>query len=177
MDRARREVNPWSDASRVRVHIIYATGEVCLYAVVRRCSEAITCACPVQPVMDVGTVPQAVRLTPRRIAVAAGAAGLLGAGFSVILATAGHPPDIQEGAIATLLVVVAGAAAVLVRRPGEGLGLAQQLISQLVIDQWPALRALALRFAGHHRSLGHYVSFREPHSLRLIVRPRHLHSR
>jgi hypothetical protein len=36
---------------------------------------------------------------------------------------------------------------------------------------------LALRFAGHHRSLGHYVSFREPHSLQLIVRPRHLHSR
>jgi hypothetical protein len=27
MDRARREVNPWSDASRMRVHIIYATGE------------------------------------------------------------------------------------------------------------------------------------------------------
>ena len=63
---------------------------------------------------------QAVRLTPRRIAVAVGAAGLLVAAFSVILATAGHPPDIQEGAIATLLVVLAGAAAVLVRRPGEG---------------------------------------------------------
>jgi len=70
--------------------------------------------------MDVGSVRQAVRLTPRRIAVAVGAAGLLVAGFSVILATAGHPPDIQEGAIATLLVVVAGAAAVLVRWPGEG---------------------------------------------------------
>src|SRR5215469_18369388 len=27
MDRARREVNPWSDASRMRVHIIYAIGE------------------------------------------------------------------------------------------------------------------------------------------------------
>lgn len=126
-----------------------------MYAVVRRSSEAITCACPVQPVMDVGSVP-AVRLTPRRIAVAVGAAGLLVAGFSVILATAGHPPDIQEGAIATLLVVVAGAAAVLVRRPGEGgpsltalviLGLAGAALA-ILLPQSQAYLILYLALAG-----------------------------
>ena len=128
---------------------------VCLYAVVRRSSEAITCACPVQPVMDVGGVPQAGRLTPRRIAVAVGAAGFLVAGFSVILATAGHPPDIQEGAIATLLVVVAGAAAVLVR-PGEGgssltalviLGLAGAALA-ILLPQSQAYLILYLALAG-----------------------------
>lgn len=127
-----------------------------MYAVVRRSSEAITCACPVQPVMDVGSVLQAVRLTPRRVAVAVGAAGLLVAGFSVILATAGHPPDIQEGAIATLLVVVAGAAAVLVRRPGEGrpsltalviLGLAGAALA-ILLPQSQAYLILYLALAG-----------------------------
>jgi len=140
----------------VRVHIVYATSEVCLYAVVRRSSEAITCACPVQPVMDVGSVLQAVRLTPRRIAVAVGAAGLLVAAFSVILATAGHPPDIQEGAIATLLVVLAGAAAVLVRRPGEGgpsltalviLGMAGAALA-ILLPQSQAYLILYLALAG-----------------------------
>lgn len=129
---------------------------VCLYAVVRRSSEAITCACPVQPVMDVGSVLQAVRLTPRRIAVAVGAAGLLVAGFSVILATPGHSQVIQEGAIATLLVVVAGAAAVLVRRPGEGgpsltalviLGLAGAALAML-LPQTQAYLILYLALAG-----------------------------
>ena len=105
--------------------------------------------------MDVGSVP-AVRLTPRRIAVAVGAAGLLVAGFSVILATAGHPPDIQEGAIATLLVVVAGAAAVLVRRPGEGgpsltalviLGLAGAALA-ILLPQSQAYLILYLALAG-----------------------------
>ena len=108
------------------------------------------------PVMDVGSVLQAVRLTPRRIAVAVGAAGLLVAGFSVILATAGHPPDIQEGAIATLLVVVAGAAAVLVRRPGEGgpsltalviLGLAGAALA-ILLPQSQAYLILYLALAG-----------------------------
>lgn len=106
--------------------------------------------------MDVGSVLQAVRLTPRRIAVAVGAAGLLVAGFSVILATAGHPPDIQEGAIATLLVVVAGAAAVLVRRPGEGgpsltalviLGLAGAALA-ILLPQSQAYLILYLALAG-----------------------------
>lgn len=129
---------------------------VCLYAVVRRSSEAITCACPVQPVMDVGSVLQAVRLTPRRIAVAVGAAGLLVAGFSVILATLGHSQVIREGAIATLLVVVAGAAAVLVRRPGEGgpsltalviLGLAGAALAML-LPQTQAYLILYLALAG-----------------------------
>jgi signal transduction histidine kinase len=105
--------------------------------------------------MDVGSVP-AVRLTPRRIAVAVGAAGLLVAGFSVILATAGHPPDVQEGAIATLLVVVAGAAAVLVRRPGEGgpsltalviLGLAGAALA-ILLPQSQAYLILYLALAG-----------------------------
>ena len=108
------------------------------------------------PVMDVGSVLQAVRLTPRRIAVAVGAAGLLVAGFSVILATAGHPPDIQEGAIATLLVVLAGAAAVLVRRPGEGgpsltalviLGLAGAALA-ILLPQSQAYLILYLALAG-----------------------------
>jgi hypothetical protein len=58
-----------------------------------------------------------------------------------------------------------------------GRRLAQQLIGQLLIDQRPALRALAIGFAGHHRSVLHHVSFREPPFLRPIVRPRHLHSR
>ena len=106
--------------------------------------------------MDVGSVLQAVRLTPRRIAVAVGAAGLLVAGFSVILATAGHPPYIQEGAIATLLVVVAGAAAVLVRRPGEGgpsltalviLGLAGAALA-ILLPQSQAYLILYLALAG-----------------------------
>jgi len=66
--------------------------------------------------------------------------------------------------------------------PGSGqsrvtLGLAQQLISQLVIDQRPAGRLPALSSAGHLRSVSHRVSFREPPFLRLIVRPRHLHGR
>jgi signal transduction histidine kinase len=106
--------------------------------------------------MDVGSVLQAVRLTPRRIAVAVGAAGLLVAGFSVILATAGHSQVIQEGAIATLLVVVAGAAAVLVRRPGEGglsltalviLGLAGAALAML-LPQSQAYLILYLALAG-----------------------------
>src|SRR5215469_11364251 len=106
--------------------------------------------------MDVGSAPQAVRLTPQRIAVAVGAAGLLVAGFSVILATAGHPPDIQEGAVATLLVVVAGAAAVLVRRPGEGgpsltalviLGLAGAALA-ILLPQSQAYLILYLALAG-----------------------------
>jgi signal transduction histidine kinase len=106
--------------------------------------------------MDVGSVLPAVRLTPRRIAVAVGAAGLLAAGFSVILATAGHPPDIQEGAIATLLVVVAGAAAVLVRQPGEGgpslialviLGLAGAALA-ILLPQSQAYLILYLALAG-----------------------------
>jgi hypothetical protein len=58
-----------------------------------------------------------------------------------------------------------------------GLGLAQQLIGQLLIDQRAPGRPIAIALAGHHRSVGHCVSFREPHALRLIVRPRHLHSR
>jgi hypothetical protein len=67
-------------------------------------------------------------------------------------------------------------------RPGRaaprlGLGLAQQLIGQLVIDQRPAGWLAAIRLTGHLRSVLHYVSVREPHSLRPIVRPRHLHSR
>ena len=99
---------------------------------------------------------QAVRLTPRRIAVAVGAAGLLVAAFSVILATAGHPPDIQEGAIATLLVVVVGAAAVLVRWPGEGgpsltalviLGLAGAALA-ILLPQSQAYLILYLALAG-----------------------------
>ena len=106
--------------------------------------------------MDAGSVRQAVRLTPRRIAVAVGAAGLLVAGFSVILATAGHSQVIQEGAIATLLVVVAGAAAVLVRRPGEGglsltalviLGLAGAALAML-LPQSQAYLILYLALAG-----------------------------
>jgi signal transduction histidine kinase len=106
--------------------------------------------------MDVGSVLRAVRLTPRRIAVAVGAAGLLVAGFSVILATAGHSQVIQEGAIATLLVVVAGAAAVLVRRPGEGglsltalviLGLAGAALAML-LPQSQAYLILYLALAG-----------------------------
>jgi signal transduction histidine kinase len=106
--------------------------------------------------MDVGSVLQAVRLTPRRIAVAVGAAGLLVAGFSVILAAAGHSQVIQEGAIATLLVVVAGAAAVLVRRSGEGgpsltalviLGLAGAALAML-LPQSQAYLILYLALAG-----------------------------
>ena len=54
---------------------------------------------------------------------------------------------------------------------------AHQLIGQLLIDQRPAGWRTALGFAGHHRSVVHRVSFREPPFLRLIVRPRHLHSR
>ena len=58
-----------------------------------------------------------------------------------------------------------------------GLRLAQQLISQLLVDQrWPR-RIPAVRLTGHHCSVCHRVSFREPPFLRLIVRPRHLHSR
>jgi hypothetical protein len=58
-----------------------------------------------------------------------------------------------------------------------GLGLGQQLIRQILIHQRPPLRRLAISLAGHHRSVCHHASFREPHFLRLIVRPRHLHSR
>jgi hypothetical protein len=58
-----------------------------------------------------------------------------------------------------------------------GLCLAQQLIGQLFIDQRPSARRATLGFAGHHRSVLHHVSFREPHCLRPIVRARHLHSR
>ena len=48
---------------------------------------------------------------------------------------------------------------------------------QLLTDQRPGSRLPAIRFAGHLRSVLHRVSFREPQFLRLIVRPRHLHSR
>jgi hypothetical protein len=41
----------------------------------------------------------------------------------------------------------------------------------------PLPRPAALSFAGHLRSVSHRVSFREPLFLRLIVRPRHFHSR
>jgi hypothetical protein len=58
-----------------------------------------------------------------------------------------------------------------------GLRLAQQLIGQLLIDQRPAARPAAAALAGHLRSVGHCVSFREPQSLWPIVRPRHLHGR
>jgi hypothetical protein len=57
-----------------------------------------------------------------------------------------------------------------------GLRLAQQLVRQLLIDQRRRGRPVTVALAGHHRSVGHYVSFREPPFLRLIVRPRHLHS-
>ena len=58
-----------------------------------------------------------------------------------------------------------------------GLGLAQQLIRQLLINQRPAARLIAIGLTGHLRSVIHCVSFREPQFLRPIVRPRHLHSR
>jgi hypothetical protein len=58
-----------------------------------------------------------------------------------------------------------------------GLRFAQQLISQLLVDQRRPRGLPALRLTGHHRSVCHRVSFREPPILRLIVRPRHLHSR
>jgi len=58
-----------------------------------------------------------------------------------------------------------------------GLGLAQQLIGELLIDQRTAGRRLAIGMARHLRSVLHHVSFREPHCLRLTVRSRHLHSR
>jgi hypothetical protein len=57
-----------------------------------------------------------------------------------------------------------------------GLGPVQQMVGQLIVDQRAAAR-LTIAFAGHLRSVGHCVSFREPQSLRPIVRPRHLHSR
>ena len=56
-----------------------------------------------------------------------------------------------------------------------GLRLAQQLIRQLRIDQRRRVIGPVTRVAGHHRSVGHHVSFREQPFLRLIVRPRHLH--
>jgi hypothetical protein len=58
-----------------------------------------------------------------------------------------------------------------------GLRLAQQLVRKLLINQRRPVRRIAATLAGHHRSVGHHVSFREPPFLRLIVRPRHLHSR
>ena len=58
-----------------------------------------------------------------------------------------------------------------------GMGLAQQLIRQLLIDKRPGSRLPALTFAGHLRSVLHRVSFREPPSQQLVARPRHLHSR
>jgi len=58
-----------------------------------------------------------------------------------------------------------------------GLRLAQQLIGEFLIDQRPPRRGTVAGFAGHLRSVLHHVSFREPHCLRPIVRPRHLHSR
>lgn len=57
-------------------------------------------------------------LTRRRIAVAGGAAVLLVAGLSVILAAPAHSQAVQEGAVAALLVAAAGTVVVLVRRPG-----------------------------------------------------------
>jgi hypothetical protein len=45
-----------------------------------------------------------------------------------------------------------------------GLGLAQQLIRELLIDQRPLRPGIVAGFAGHLRSVLHHVSFREPHS-------------
>ena len=57
-----------------------------------------------------------------------------------------------------------------------GLRLAQQLVRQLLVDQRRPSRVPVARITSHHRSVSHRVSFREPPFLRLIVRPRHLHS-
>jgi len=40
----------------------------------------------------------------------------------------------------------------------------------------PEILPGTVALAGHHRSVSHHASFREPPFLRLIVRPRHLHS-
>jgi hypothetical protein len=63
------------------------------------------------------------------------------------------------------------------QRGALGLGPAQQLIRQLLIDQRPGGRLIAVGLTGHPRSVLHRVSFREPQFLRPIVRPPHLHSR
>jgi hypothetical protein len=53
----------------------------------------------------------------------------------------------------------------------------QQLIGQLRANQRRRARFPVVSVTGHRCSVSHRVSFREPPFLRLIVRPRHLHSR
>jgi hypothetical protein len=49
-------------------------------------------------------------------------------------------------------------------------------MGQVLVDQRPPRRPVTRSAGGHHRSVGYCVSFRELPFLRLIVRPRHLHS-
>jgi hypothetical protein len=71
-------------------------------------------------VMGVGRALWATGTTRRRMALAVGAAVLLVAGLSVVLAAAGRSHAVQEGAVAALLVAAAGTVVVLVRGPGTG---------------------------------------------------------